>query len=300
MKPIPIEFHIGALEIHTYGIGLAITFWWAYSYFGRRLRAHSYSDAWLGRAFVWIIAASIVGARAVSVVANLGYYTRNPGDVLAVWQGGLSSYGGLLLGVPTGLYLAHRWAKELRLSIAADIVAPVLAFAWMIGRLLGPQLMYSGGGNRTTAWYGMAYAGQSGNRVPVPIFQSMECAVVWGIALLVERYVARRGAPIGLVATATVTFWGASRYFDEHVLLAHGPGGVAVEAASLSFVAVGLGFMAFLLWRSKARTAPAGADGRTGDPWAVQLAEPVEPGEAEGSSQPAELPMVTAANDTVT
>ena len=38
MKPIPVAFHIGPLEVHTYGIGLAITFWFAYRYFERRLR----------------------------------------------------------------------------------------------------------------------------------------------------------------------------------------------------------------------------------------------------------------------
>ena len=162
MKPIPIEFHLGPLQIHTYGIGLAITFWLAYRYFGRRLHAHGYDTKWLGSAFAWIIGASIVGARLVSVVANWGYYSRNPGDIFAVWHGGLSSYGGLLGGVPMGLYLIHRWSKDLRLSVTADIVAPVLALAWAIGRLLGPQLMYSGGGNKTTAWYGMEYAGQIG------------------------------------------------------------------------------------------------------------------------------------------
>ena len=48
---------------------------------------------------------SIVGARAVSVIANLRGqqgYIANPGDIFAIWHGGLSSYGGLLGGVPTG------------------------------------------------------------------------------------------------------------------------------------------------------------------------------------------------------
>jgi phosphatidylglycerol---prolipoprotein diacylglyceryl transferase len=335
LKPIPIQFHIGPLQIHTYGIGLAITFWWAYRYFGRRLRSHGYDTGWLARAFAWIIAASVVGARAVSVIANLGYYSRNPGDIFAVWHGGLSSFGGLLLGVPTGLYLAHRWSKDLRLSVAADIVAPVLAFAWAIGRLLGPQLMYSGGGNQTRAWYGMAYAGQSGNRVPVPIFQSLECFVVWGIALLVERQVAKRGGPVGVVATATVTFYGAARYFDEHVLLPHGPGGVAVEAASLAFVAVGLGFMGLLLWRwrrtqqsesssdSDATALGLGVTMIVTDPWAPR-ADPLAtvadtatgkpPSSQESSatarddeststndaSREADVPMIRAGNDTTT
>ena len=31
MKPVPVAFHVGPLEVHTYGIGLALTFWFAYS-----------------------------------------------------------------------------------------------------------------------------------------------------------------------------------------------------------------------------------------------------------------------------
>ena len=62
MRPIPVVFHIGPLQVHTYGIGLAITFWFAYRYFGRRLRANGYPDAWLGRMFTWVVVAAIVGA----------------------------------------------------------------------------------------------------------------------------------------------------------------------------------------------------------------------------------------------
>jgi phosphatidylglycerol:prolipoprotein diacylglycerol transferase len=269
VKPIPIVFHIGALQIHTYGIGLAITFWVSYRYFARRLRAHGYDDAWLGRAFVWIIAASVVGARAVHVVANWGFYSRNLGDIFAVWHGGLSSYGGLLGGVPTGLYLAHRWCKSLRLVVALDIVAPVLALAWAIGRLLGPQLMYQGGGYRTTAWYGMYYAGDAGKRVPVPIFQGIECFVVYLLALQVEKYVARRGGPFGVVITATVTLYGISRLFDESILLSHGPAGTALEITSDAFIVVGVFFVIFLLWRDRGhKAATRDDDSPPTDPWA--------------------------------
>jgi prolipoprotein diacylglyceryltransferase len=268
VKPIPVVFHLGPLQIHTYGIGLAVTFWFAYRYFARRLRAHGYDDAWLGRGFVWIIVTAIIGARAVHVIANWGFYSRNTGDILAIWHGGLSSYGGLVLSVPTGLLLAHRWCKPLRLAVALDIVAPVLAVAWAVGRLLGPQLMVSGGGNPTTAWYGMDYAGQVGKRVPVPIFQSIECFVIFGVALLVERFVMRRGGPVGLVVTAVVTLYGGSRFFDEYVLLPHGPGGVAVEVTSLAFLGVGLSFMGWLVWRDRGRFSALASAEDANDPWA--------------------------------
>jgi phosphatidylglycerol:prolipoprotein diacylglycerol transferase len=273
MKPIPVSFHIGPLQIHTYGIGLALTFWFGYRYLAKRLRDHGYPTPWLGKAFVWIIVASIVGARAAHVVANWGYYSKNAGDILAVWHGGLSSYGGLALGVPAGLICAHRWCKELRLTVALDLVAPVLAIAWAVGRLLGPQLMVAGGGPRTTAWYGMAYAGQVGKRVPVPIWQAFECFLIWVIALAVERFVAKRGGPIGVVVTTVVSLYGLSRFFDEYLWLSHGTSGdKAVEVTSLVFVAVGLGFAGWLVWRDRhqargRRDLERTDEARIGDPW---------------------------------
>jgi phosphatidylglycerol---prolipoprotein diacylglyceryl transferase len=266
VKPIPIDFHIGPLQIHTYGIGLAITFWFGYRYFAKRLRDHGYPDAWFGRTFVWIVIMSVVGARAVSVLANLRGqqgYIANPGDILAVWHGGLSSYGGLLGGVPTGLICRRRWCPQLRLSVALDLVAPVLVIAWALGRLLGPQFEFQGGGLPTHAWYGMYYAGQVGKRLPVPIFQAIEDSLVFVAALWVERRIARRGGPIGVVATTVATLYGAFRFNDEYVLLPHNTGGdVAVLVGSLAFVGVGGALAGWLLWRDRGRSH----EGVT-DPW---------------------------------
>jgi prolipoprotein diacylglyceryltransferase len=293
VKPIPVVFHIGPLQIHTYGIGLAITFWFGYRYLAKRLRDHGYPDAWLGRAFVWIVIASVVGARAVHVIANLKGaqgYAQNPGDILAIWHGGLSSFGGLLGGVPTGLLCARRWCPQLRLSVALDLVAPVLVIAWAVGRLLGPQLMYQGGGNLTHAWYGMAYAGQVGKRVPVPIIQALEDLVVYLVALRVERRIARRGGPIGVVATSAVTLYGAFRFNDEYVLLPHNTGGdQAVLVASVAFVAVGVGLAGFLLWRDRGRAH----DGIT-DPW---LAPEVSDQPLSSSGEGTEVTPEMAADD---
>ena len=102
VKPIPVAFHIGPLEVHTYGIGLAITFWFAYRYFERRLRNAGYPYEWLTGAFLWIVVASIVGARLLHVLANWSIYQAHPSQILAIWQGGLSSFGGLLFGIPVG------------------------------------------------------------------------------------------------------------------------------------------------------------------------------------------------------
>jgi phosphatidylglycerol:prolipoprotein diacylglycerol transferase len=254
VKPIPVEFHIGPLPIHTYGIGLAITFWVAYRYYAKRLRNNGYPDEWLGTAFIWIIVSAIVGARAVHVIANLSYYTARPADIFAIWDGGLTSFGGLALAVPVGMWCAHGWCPELRLGRALDLVSPVLVLAWSIGRLLGPQLMVAGGGKLTNAWYGMYYSGEVGKRLPVPLFQSAECFVIWLIVLQVEKWAHARGdRPVGLVTAASATLWGLSRFVDERFWLTHDVGTDAVEGASIAFVVVGVAFMGWLVVRGRRR-----------------------------------------------
>ena len=71
MRPIPVAFHIWFLEVHTYGIGLALTFWFGLRYTERRLRNRGYPWQWVTGMFVWVIVAAIVGARAMHVLSHL-------------------------------------------------------------------------------------------------------------------------------------------------------------------------------------------------------------------------------------
>ncbi len=271
MKPVPVDFHIGPLVVHTYGIGLAVTFWFAFRYFERRLRARGYRTDWVLGFFIWVVIAAVVGARAMHVLANLSYYRADPDQVLAVWHGGLSSWGGLLLGVPTGWLVARRRCPELRLGPAMDVVAPVLAAAWSMGRLLGSQLMYAGGGHLTHQWFGMYYAGQVGKRLPAPLFQAAEDLAIFCVLLYVERRIRRflatrapgsgSAPPAGVVIGGGMVLWGIERVVDEKLWLAYPGqlGDVLVEAAGLALTVAGVVVLlvARRRWRSWSATHPA-------------------------------------------
>ena len=226
MKPIPVAFHVGPLQVHTYGIGLALTFWFAFTYFERRLKRNGYRTAWLVGVFLWILLAAIVGARVLHVLSNLSYYAHDPAQVLAIWHGGLSSFGGLLFAVPTGIILTRRRCPELPIGRALDLVAPVLMASWALGRLLGPQLMVAGGGHPTHQWFGMYYAGQVGRRLPVPVFQAAEDFCVFLVLIYLERRLGRwpdgsprTGYPSGAVIGTAMVLWGIERTLDEHLWL---------------------------------------------------------------------------------
>jgi phosphatidylglycerol---prolipoprotein diacylglyceryl transferase len=259
MRPIPVAFHIWFLEIHTYGIGLALTFWFGLRYTERRLRKAGYPWQWVTGMFVWVIVAAIVGARAMHVLSDLSYYSHYPLQVFAVWQGGLSSFGGLILAVPVALVSTHRRCPELKLMRFADLMAPVLMACWGIGRLLGPQLMVAGGGHPTKQWFGMYYADQAGKRLPVPIFQAMEDLSIFVILLLVERWlrniaparaVDADGAvtgprllpPAGIVIGVGMVLWGIERFFDEHLWLGEDGhlGSILVQIAGVALAVAGI------------------------------------------------------------
>ena len=319
MKPVPVAFHIGPLVVHTYGIGLAITFWFAYRYFERRLRARGYPTDWVLSLFIWATIAAIVGARAMHVLANLSYYQSDPVQVFAVWHGGLSSWGGLVLAVPTGLIVSRRRCPQLRLGAALDLVAPVLAAAWAMGRLLGPQLMVAGGGHPTHQWFGMYYAGQVGRRLPVPLFQSAEDFAIFCVLLYVERRLRRAASartdsdvaradadaeagaiastprhlpPSGAVIGTAMVLWGIERVVDEKLWLAYPGhlGAVLVEAAGVALAAGGVIVLVvarqrWLSWAS-AVVVPEDAGPRGAQSGAEGGAEGGTGGGAEGGADP--------------
>ena len=252
MHPIPTAFHIGPLEIHTYGIGLAITFWVAYRYFEHRLAKRGFATEWVSSLFLWVIASAIVGARAMHVVSNLGYYTAHPAEIFAIWQGGLSSFGGLLLAVPVAIVIARRRCPELGVLEGLDIVAPVLMAAWALGRLLGPQLMVAGGGHPTNQWFGMYYDGQEGKRVPVPLIQAIEDFLTYLVLLWVDhRNRARHElepsspSPAGAVVATGMIIWGVTRALDEHYLLGDigQTGSILVQIAGIALVIGGIAIL---------------------------------------------------------
>lgn len=247
MHPVPTSFHLGPLEIHTYGIGLAITFWFGYRYFEHRLKQRGFPVEWVGTMFVWVIVSAIVGARAMHVLSDLGYYSAHPAQILAVWQGGLSSFGGLIAAVPVAIVIVKKRCPELGVVEGLDIVAPVLMIAWAVGRLLGPQLMVRGGGHPTNQWFGMYYDGQDGKRLPVPIFQALEDGFVYVVLILTEKKLdrwpdgtPRIGHPAGVITGIAMILWGIERTLDEHLWLGEA-GALGSQLVQLAGIALVLG-----------------------------------------------------------
>ena len=75
---------------------------------------------------------AIIGARLYYVIFQWYYYRENPGEIFAVWNGGIAIYGGLLAGALV-LYLFSR-SRLIDPVDFLDIAAPSVMIAQSIGR----------------------------------------------------------------------------------------------------------------------------------------------------------------------
>jgi phosphatidylglycerol:prolipoprotein diacylglycerol transferase len=79
------------------------------------------------------LVASVLGARALYVIEHLAEFRRSWGSVWALWEGGLTLYGGIVAGTFAGLTAAKRMGLP-RWHVA-DALTPSLAIGTMFGRV---------------------------------------------------------------------------------------------------------------------------------------------------------------------
>jgi phosphatidylglycerol:prolipoprotein diacylglycerol transferase len=80
-----------------------------------------------------IVLAAVVGARLMYVVTHWGDYSLNSIEILKIWEGGLTLYGGLLLAVVAAvLYMKH---ARLPIWVVCDLAAPSIALGKVLTRI---------------------------------------------------------------------------------------------------------------------------------------------------------------------
>ena len=171
MKPIPVAFHIGPLEVHTYGIGLALTFWFAFTYFERRLRQERVPTDWFVASSCgsfWLPSSGAGAPRGLEPRLlhpqpgpGVGHLARRP--LVVRWpalRGARPASSSPGVAVPNSA------------RTALDLVAPVLMAAWAMGRCSGPSSWWPGAGTRPISGSACTTPVRAGRRLPVPLFQA--------------------------------------------------------------------------------------------------------------------------------
>lgn len=129
----PELLQLGPLHVRSYGAMMAVAFLVGTWLSLREARRLGLDEDRLVNVILVTLIASILGARALYVLEHLQEFRREWGSMLAVWQGGLTLYGGIAAGTFAGLLAATRFG--LPRWLVADALTPALALGTMFGRL---------------------------------------------------------------------------------------------------------------------------------------------------------------------
>jgi phosphatidylglycerol:prolipoprotein diacylglycerol transferase len=129
----PVLFKIGAIQVYSYGVMLALAFLAAAFLARRRASSLGMNGDDILDLCVWLIVSGLIGGRLLFVLLNLGYYRENPLDALKLWQGGLVWYGGLIAAIAAALIFLS--VKKIPVLKTGDLMAPYVALGQSIGRI---------------------------------------------------------------------------------------------------------------------------------------------------------------------
>jgi phosphatidylglycerol:prolipoprotein diacylglycerol transferase len=129
----PEVFHVGFLHVRTYGLMLAIAFLVGTWLGLKEARRRGIDEDRLVTVILVALIASVCGARLLYVVEHIEDFRHQWTSVFALWQGGLTLYGGVAAGTFAGLWMAKR--SGLPVWTTADALAPSIALGTMFGRV---------------------------------------------------------------------------------------------------------------------------------------------------------------------
>lgn len=178
-----VAFSILGKDIYWYGIIIAFGFVLAIGYCSRRINQFGFNNDMLFDALIAALPSAIVCARLYYVIWEWGYYSQHPSEIIAVWEGGLAIYGGVigaLLAVA-----AYGRIKHLSIPGMFDVAALGLLIGQCIGRW-GNFINGEAHGTETASLLGMTVNGE-GPFHPTFLYESVWNLIGFFILHLISK-----------------------------------------------------------------------------------------------------------------
>ena len=128
----PEILQIGPLHLRSYGLTLALAFVLGLGLALREGTRRGLNPDKLIDVGLVVLVTGVAGARLLYVLGHLAEFRGRWHEVLFVWHGGLTLWGGFLLAVPAGLWFLRR--ARLPVWETADVFAGPVAIGAALGR----------------------------------------------------------------------------------------------------------------------------------------------------------------------
>lgn len=198
----PVIFTLGFFSLRYYSLFFAIAFWLGYLITAKMFQDQKLPEEWVDKIFLYVIAATIIGARLGHVFFYAwDYYSQHPAEILMVWKGGLASHGGTL-GIMAALFLYNRKVSHKSWLWVVDCISvPVALAAFFIrmGNLMNSEIF----GMPTDVPWGFRFLRVDPDglvRHPTQIYEALFYLAVFALLMFLywkRRLIVRHGALFG-------------------------------------------------------------------------------------------------------
>jgi prolipoprotein diacylglyceryl transferase len=213
----PEIFSLGPLHVRWYGVMFAVGFLFGYQHVEKMFKRENLNTKWLESLFIYMIVATILGARLGHVFFYAwDYYSQHPMEILYVWQGGLASHGGTL-GILIALTIWSRKVSKRNLLWVLDrVVVPTALVAALIrfGNLMNSEIY----GVQTSLPWGFIFERnhETVAKHPTQIYESLSYLVTFGVMLYMYWKTKAKDYE-GLIFGVFFTMIFTARFFIEFI-----------------------------------------------------------------------------------
>lgn len=213
----PEIFSLGPLHVRWYGLMFAVGFLFGYSHVEKMFKHENDNPKWLESLFIYLIVATIVGARLGHVLFyGWDYYSQHPIEILYIWQGGLASHGGVLGILIAMVIWSKKVSKRSILWVLDRIVVPSILVGALIrlGNLMNSEIY----GMPTTLPWGFIFErnDETVAKHPTQIYEALSYLLTFGV-LLYMYWKTKAKDYQGLLAGVFFIMVFTARFFVEFI-----------------------------------------------------------------------------------
>lgn len=213
----PEIFSLGPLSVRYYGLFFAMGFMLGFYIIERMFKSEQIQQEWLDKLFMYVVIATIVGARLGHVIFyGWDYYSQNLGDIIKVWEGGLASHGGAI-GILIALYFYSKKVTKKSMIWTLDrLVVPVALAAVFIrlGNLMNSEIY----GHATDLPWGFVFErrGEAVAKHPTQLYEAFAYLITFVVTFF-TYWKTKAKEKQGLIFGIFLIGIFASRFFIEFV-----------------------------------------------------------------------------------
>jgi len=178
----PILLKLGPLTIYSYGLLVALGFLAGIGLAVWLAKKEGIPTEQILDLAVYVLLASIIGARLFYVIEFWRDFAGNPISVFYIWQGGLVFFGGLLFVILA--VIAYARFFKVPLFKVLDVIAPAAALGYALGRI-GCFLNGCCYGIETNLPWAVKFPALSGLRHPTQLYASLSGLLILGLLLFI-------------------------------------------------------------------------------------------------------------------